>query len=181
MFATVGNNDFKLWKVDDDGSEDLVFLQIPLAEEVCLTSITCSPVLPTPYNSPLLIMGTHNGDIILFNPMTNQFEAKIAEVCKSQIGLIKATETSILIGDAEGNLSKQQINPGQTLFSTEGIELVLGSPVSAISFDPDNNEGLVGLMNGEARYLNWSLAQNVKLLNSHIGGPVKGHSFIKGP
>jgi len=75
--------------VDLGASNDLFFLDVPLTEpDLNYTSIGCTEFLGEPYNCPILILGTQDGDTILYNPETNEFHAKVEGVSDSQIGLI---------------------------------------------------------------------------------------------
>lgn len=95
MFATVGLNQLKMWKLETDQS--LLFYEMDLPEEIHLTAIDYTPFMNAPYNQNLLIVGDSNGNILLVG--TNQFDfiAKIDNVFNSAIGLIQVKDQSILI------------------------------------------------------------------------------------
>ena len=77
MFATVGLQAYRLWKIDED--EELLFFDVDLPEnDLSLTSIWSTPKLPTPYNASLVLIGTNYGDVILNNPLNGQYLAKIS-------------------------------------------------------------------------------------------------------
>lgn len=135
IFATVGNNQFRLWKLDTDGSNDLLFLEVPMPEEANLTAVCATPFLNAPYNTSLLLLGTSEGSIIVFNSMTNEFIAKVGEVARGPIGLIHATESAVFVADESGRLVRSEVVPEKDLFNTPGTNLELDSPIVAISFD----------------------------------------------
>lgn len=182
IFATVGYNQFKLWKIDyEDGSNDLLFLDIsPPEQDQDLISCTYTPKLPAPYNQSLILIGDSLGNVILFNPLTNTFQAKVDSVSKGAIGLIEVSDRAILIGDDQGNFIQSKIVEGQNLFIEEGISIENESPIVALSFDRRSNEGLMGLMNGEMYYVNWQDQAKVRVSTSHVNGAAQGVSFING-
>ena len=152
IFATCGKSTIKLWKVDLGNTNDLLFLDVPLSEpELNYTAIECTNSLSAPYDCSIVLIGTSDGDIILYNPETNEFLAKVVKVSESEIGLIKISNSGILIGDSTGNLTKHTITPGSELFSQVATNLTFDSPVVSCSFDEDMNEGQIGLMGGSWR------------------------------
>ena len=180
VFATVGFETIRLWKIDEE-SEDLLVLDVP-CEKANFTSVASTGKLSAPYNcSQLLIIGTETGDVILYDPERENdgFLAKIEGVCKSQIGMIHTTETSIILGDIMGSIIRQPITPDAYFFEEQGTYLQLEAPAVAFSFEATGKEGVIGTMNSEIRYINWNEGANIRLGASHIGKSIDGASFDK--
>ena len=100
-FATVGNNSFKLWKVDNEG--ELLFFDVDLPEDLILTSIEQTEFLSAPYNCQVLLIGDVTGHILIVNSSSLEFIAKV-NVFDCEIGLIRSTKTSVIIGNKRGVL-----------------------------------------------------------------------------
>lgn len=154
MFATAGNQVYRLWKLDHDN--ELLFFDVSLPEnELVLTALCSTPVLGEPYNASVVLIGTDEGDIVISNPETGDFLAKINSVVSSAITLIECRGSGVIIADDKGNLVRHAVCEGVPLFTETGIILSLEGPVSAISFDDDLEEGKVGTNNDSICYVNW--------------------------
>jgi hypothetical protein len=154
MFATVGKEAYRLWKVDDN--KELLFFDVELPEsDLSLTAICSTPVLGTPYNASVVMIGTVDGDVIINNPDNGQYLAKVNSVMGGSITLIESRGNAIILADDAGNMVRHSINDGQPLFTEPGIILSLDAPVSAISFDENLEIGQVGTVNNRLSFVNW--------------------------
>lgn len=154
MFTTAGNEVYRLWKLDS--GNELLFFDVDLPEsELNLTAVCSTPTLGDPYNIPVVLIGTDEGDIIINNPEDGQFLAKVNAVMSSSITLIECRGRAIILADASGNLVRHTITDGEPLFTEPGIILTLEGPVTAISFDENLEEGRVGTGNNTLSYVNW--------------------------
>ena len=118
MFATVGNQAYRLWKIDED--DELLFFDVELPEnDLNLTSIWSTPKLQSPYNASLVLIGTNYGDVILNNPENGQYLAKIKQVMGSTITLIECRANAIILADDLGNIVRNSIKPGEGLLNIE--------------------------------------------------------------
>ena len=114
MFATCGVNSLRLWKIEDD---ELMFYDVPLpAENMILTAIDHTPVLNAPYNCSLILVGTSKGDMMVINSDTLEFIQNI-NMFDGEIGFIKSTSQSILIGNEHGDFINSPIIDGSNLVS----------------------------------------------------------------
>lgn len=113
MFATCGPSSIKLWKVEDD---ELLFYDVPLPDEnLVLTAIDHTQVLSAPYNCDLLLVGTSKGDVLVVNSETFEFLHNV-NVFETEIGFIKSTQFSILIGNESGDFVNSPVINEQNLF-----------------------------------------------------------------
>lgn len=88
MFATVGSDSYRLWKVDEDN--ELLFYDVELPEsDLTLSAICSTGKLTHPYNAAVVLIGTVEGDIIINNPDNGQFLAKVNSVMQGTITLIE--------------------------------------------------------------------------------------------
>lgn len=88
MFASVGNQAYRLWKLDD--SNELLYFDMELPEnDLNLTAVAMTPILGEPYNASVVLIGTMDGDIILSNPDNGSYLAKINSVMQGAITLIE--------------------------------------------------------------------------------------------
>lgn len=178
IFATVGNQSFKMWKIDPETMEDLLYLDIPLVDnESNLTAIASINSMPAPYNCSILLLGDSEGGIVVYTPESNEFIAKINKVVQGSIGLIQVYEESIMVSDDQGSWTYSKIIPEQALFSQEGVVISNKAPVVAASFDKKGVEGQIGLMNGEIKYINWNDNLNIRIASNHISENV---TFLPG-
>lgn len=139
MFATVGRESFKLWKVSD--THELLFFDVELPEpELNLTSITVTPVLGEPYNTSVALIGTVEGDVIICEPHSVQFLAKVNRVMGREIIFIKCDQNEVLLTDGADNLVRYTIEEGKPLFTEPGTVLTAESPVKAIGVDGNTRE-----------------------------------------
>lgn len=154
MFATVGKESYRLWKVD--GGKELLFFDVDLPEnDLSLTAICSTPVLGAPYNASVVMIGTVDGDVIINNPDNGQYLAKVNSVMGGSITLIESRGNGIILADDAGNMVRHSINADQPLFTEPGIILSLDAPVSAISFDENLEVGQVGTVNNRLSFVNW--------------------------
>jgi len=156
MFATVGREVFRLWKVDYN--YELLFFDVELPEpDLNLTAVSVTPVLGNPYNSSVVLIGTEEGDVIISSPETVQFLAKVNSVMQKEITLIECKGEAILLADSAGNIVRHTINEDEPLFTEPGVIITLDGPISAISFDENLEEGHIGTSNNNFEYISFGV------------------------
>jgi hypothetical protein len=155
MFASVGNQAYRLWKLDD--SNELLYFDMELPEnDLNLTAVALTSVLGEPYNASIVLIGTIEGDIILSDPENGGYLAKINSVMQGAITLIECREKAIILVDDAASIVRHQIIEGAPLFTEPGIILNLDGPITAISFDEELNEGQIGTCNNTLSYVDWN-------------------------
>jgi len=88
MFATVGNQAYRLWKLDNN--HELLYFDVDLPEnDLNLTAVSSTSMLGEPYNSSVVLIGTIEGDVVINNPDNGQYLAKINSVMSGAITLIE--------------------------------------------------------------------------------------------
>lgn len=154
MFATAGNQSYRLWKVDNDN--ELLFFDVALPEEdLNLTAVCATPLLGSPYFTSVVLIGTVEGDIIINNPTDGEFLAKVSACMNGAITLIECRGSGIILADDACNLVRHTITEGHQLFKEPGVVLRLDGPISAVSFDDYLEQGLIGTCNNTLSYVNW--------------------------
>ena len=155
MFATVGKECYRLWKVDF--VKELLFFDVELPEsELNLTAVGVTPVLGAPYNCSLVLIGTEDGDVIINNPENVEFLAKVNKVLQRPITLIECRRNGILLADTAGNLIRHSIKETIPLFKEPGDIINFEAPISAVSFDENLIEGHVGTSNNLFNFISFA-------------------------
>lgn len=92
-----------------------MFYDVPLPEEnMTLTAIEFTPLLNAPYNCSLILVGTSKGEIMVINADTFEFIHNV-NMFDAEIGFIRATKNSILIGNEIGDFINSPIIDGPNL------------------------------------------------------------------
>jgi hypothetical protein len=163
MFATVGREHYRLWKIENDN--ELLFYDAELPEQdMNLTAISTTTKLGAPYDSTLVLMGTEEGDIVVHNPENGTYLAKVNAVMRGAITLIETRPNCLVLADSLGNLIRHNIIEGQSLFTEPGVLLNIDGAISGISFDEELNEGHIGTNNNTISFVNWEQGTFVRVL-----------------
>jgi hypothetical protein len=121
------------------------------------------------------LIGTSDGSIVAFDNKNNQFVegGQKQGTLRGQIGHIVCNNDSAVIGSSGGAVARYFLKSSEgevSAFPQHNLKMYnVDGPVTAISMDDLNNEGLVATEAGTIYYINFEDKILIKLIISHAG------------
>lgn len=125
--------------------------------------------MPAPVSSCLLLIGTRDGALVAYNPLTYEFlnfGSKIFAI-EGQIGCISVKNSSVLLASSSGAILRYSVVAGNIFPTkdTKTLSLQTDGAVTCIQMDNLNNEGILGTSKGNLYYLNLSERALIRIVS----------------
>lgn len=151
---------------------DLQFSEIDMPLELKdsdFVSASFTMYMPAPVSSCLLLIGTRDGALVAYNPLTYEFlnfGSKIFAI-EGQIGCISVKNSSVLLASSSGAILRYSVVAGNIFPTkdTKTLSLQTDGAVTCIQMDNLNNEGILGTSKGNLYYLNLSERALIRIVS----------------
>ena len=177
QFVTIGTqNTFTYWRVCPQ-TGDLQFSEIQLPSDLADTdfvSACFSQRLPQPIGGALLLMGTSDGALVAYNPITFEFVGQKRFILEGQIGSIRVVNNMVTLASSTGCIVRYPIIDGDIMPPQDVSKIVQVSAdgaITALAMDSLNGEGMIGTNQGNIFYVNLNEKAIIKLVSRVAATP----------
>jgi hypothetical protein len=159
---------------------DLQFSEIDMPHELKdsdFVSGSFTMHMPAPVSSCLLLLGTRDGALVAYNPLTYEFlnfGSKLFAM-EGQIGCISVKNSSVLLASSSGAILRYSVVAGNIFPTkdTKSFSIQADGAVTCVQMDNLNNEGILGTSKGNLYYLNLSERALIRIVSRAAATPEK--------